>query len=101
MLQHYDSENLQDDDIRESLTVKHHLQKQGTKPSIAVAAINCENNNNVETGDNAMETPQLSSDISSFNPDDPQVRQIDIDTSSLSSSANNDVHGTKQNSGSS
>ena len=34
----------------------------------------------------AMETPQLS-DISSFNPDDPQVRQIDIDSSSLSSNS--------------
>jgi len=33
-----------------------------------------------------METPQLS-DISSFNPDDPQVRQIDLDSSSLSGSA--------------
>ena len=30
-----------------------------------------------------METPQLS-DISSFNPEDPQVRQIDLDSSSLS-----------------
>ena len=30
-----------------------------------------------------METPQLS-DISSFNPEDPQVRQIELDSSSLS-----------------
>ena len=42
-----------------------------------------------------METPQLS-DISSFNPDDPQVRQIDIDSSSLSSSANDKISNEHQ-----
>ena len=40
-----------------------------------------------------METPQLS-DISSFNPEDPQVRQIDLDSSSLSND-NSDVEEKK------
>ena len=71
-----DSENLEEDDIRESLAIKNrhagaeHQNQQSELPIL-------------ETETNAMETPQLS-DISSFNPDDPQVRTIEIETSSLS-----------------
>ena len=57
-------------------------------PAIVVSNQEVNNDNEDDTEEdgngNAMETPQLS-DISSFNPDDPQVRQIDIDSSSLSS----------------
>jgi hypothetical protein len=60
-----------------------------------VTNVEAAENNEDGDGNNAMETPQLS-DISSFNPDDPQVRQIDIDTSSIESNQD-DVNGDNKN----
>ena len=69
-----DSENLREDDIKESVAFKQRkLQNSAGEVALVGSA----------EPEGAMETPQLS-DISSFNPDDPQVRQIDLDSSSLS-----------------